>query len=655
MARLGSHHGLIVMALAISTCVRAQGGEDTSQANNSTATIISSLILNLVIFSIQMIAFLIIRPRFPKIYQPKSYLGVEEQRVQPLSKSLLGWIPEYLKTPTSEILYKNGLDAYQFVAFCEMMIWFFAPVFVFSWALLMPLYGAPDNKKNQGIQQFTYSNIGTPRHNQLRLIGVLGANWIIVLYWIWVIRRFVASFVRNRQEFLVSPKHSVTPQARTILITGIPNDYMSERKLSAMYSHFPGGVAKVWLNRDLKDLPELNDKRLAACNKLEAACAKVQSVAFKKIKKGKAEAPGADGEKDPEQNLGVVDKYLTKKERPTHKLGALGCYGEKVDTLEWCREEIPRLTKEIEQRRQNAETDYETYPPRAAAFILFNTQVAAHMAVKAHAHHEPYRMANHYIEAHPLDVIWPNLSLNPYAAKIRTFIAWAITILIVVFWTVIILVVGFISNVQGVAEKIPWLGWLNSIPGVVIGIIQGVLPTVLLAVVNIVLVMFMRFLGRFSGIPTHTGVELALFDRMAIFNLVQNFLILTIISGVSSGINQIVDIIKDPVNLPQLLAQYIPQASNFFLSFVLLQGLTGSAAGFLQIAGLAIYYIKRWLLASTPRKLWHIDNDMPTVAWGTLFASTTLLSVIGIGYTILAPIMNLFALAAFILFFLMYK
>lgn len=651
-------HALLQCALA-ALAVMATGAQAQEASNNqsSTSTIISSLVLNLIIFAVEMTAFIILRPRFPMVYRPKTFKGHAENRVAPLSDSLFGWIPEFLKVPTSEILYKNGLDAYQFVAFCEMMIWFFAPVFLFSWALLMPLYGAPDNNGKQGFLRFTYGNVGPARRDQLRLIAVLGANYIIILYWIWVMYRFVAAFVKNRQEFLTNPKHAASAQARSILITGIPNNYLSERKLTSMYSQFPGGVAKVWLNRDLKEIPDLFDERLKACNKLEAACAKIQKVAFKKIKKGKAEAPGATSghEKDAEMNMGALDKYLTKKERPTHKLGALGLYGEKVDTFEWAREEIPRLTKEIETRRSAAETDYETYPAASAAFIMFNNQIAAHMAVKAHAHHEPYRMANHYVEAHPDDIIWPNLSMNPYAAKIRTAIAWTITIVIVLFWTVVTLVVGFISNLSGTANQISWLNWINSIPTVVVGIIQGILPTVLLAVFNILLVMFLRFLGRFSGIPTHTGVELALFDRMAIFSLVQNFLILTIISGVSSGINQIVPIISDPVNLPQVLAQYVPSASNFFLSYVILSGLTGTASGFLQIAPLIIYYVKKFLLASTPRKVWHIDNDMRSVAWGTQFASTTLISVIGIGYTVMAPIMNLFAFVAFTLFFLMYK
>jgi hypothetical protein len=646
-----AHHPLWLAAVALLFAAMPASAQSTSSA--STSTVISSLILNLIIGGIEISVFLLLRPRFPKIYRPKTYLGLPEERVTPLSDTLFGWVPQFIKVPTTEILYKNGLDAYQFVAFLEMMIWFFAPTFVFTWLLLLPIYGAKPNNAQSGFNQFVFGNVGTGRAQQLRLIAPLFANWIVVFWWLYVMRRFLSAFVTHRQEFLTSPKYANSPQAKTILITGIPNDYLSEKKLTAMYSHLPGGVAKVWLNRDLKEMPQLFDDRLAACNKLEAAQSKLQKIAHKKIKKGKVESSLHD--KDAELSLDVADKYVTKKERPTHKLGALGCFGEKVDTIEWCQTEIPRLTKELDERRQAADKDYDTYKPQAAAFILFHTQIAAQIAVKAQAHHLPYRMANHYAGAHPQDVIWPNLSMNPYAAKIRSAIGWAITIAIVIFWTVVTGVVGVISNVKGLATNVSWLHWLDSIPSVVVGIIQGILPTVLLAVLNILLVMFLRFLGRFSGIPTRSGVELSTFTRMAIFSLVQNFLILTIISGASSGINQIVPIISNPAGLPKLLSTVIPKASIFFLSYVILAGITGAASGFLQIVGLLIYYVKKFLLASTPRKTWHIDHDMGSVAWATLFASTTLLSVIGIGYSIIAPIMNLFALVAFFLLFLMYK
>lgn len=56
-------------------------------------------------------------------------------------------------------------------------------------------------------------------------------------------------FITVRQLHLINPAHSKSVQANTILVTGIPARYLSEPALSQLYSHLPGGIAKVWLNR----------------------------------------------------------------------------------------------------------------------------------------------------------------------------------------------------------------------------------------------------------------------------------------------------------------------------------------------------------------------------------------------------------------------
>lgn len=53
-------------------------GSGSGTANASTSTVVASLILNGVIFAIEIIAFFMLRPHFRKIYQPRSYLPPSE-------------------------------------------------------------------------------------------------------------------------------------------------------------------------------------------------------------------------------------------------------------------------------------------------------------------------------------------------------------------------------------------------------------------------------------------------------------------------------------------------------------------------------------------------------------------------------------------------
>lgn len=65
-----------------------------------------------------------------------------------------------------------------------------------------------------------------------------------------------------------------------------------------------------------------------------------------------------------------------------------------------------------------------------------------------------------------------------------------------------------------------------------------------------------------------------------------------------------------------------------FHRFIILQGLSGVAGGFLGIVQLVIYYVKLFILGSTPRSIYDIKFGPRTVQWGTLFPSVTLLTVI---------------------------
>ena len=85
---------------------------------------------------------------------------------------------------------------------------------------------------------------------------------------------------------------------------------------------------------------------------------------------------------------------------------------------------------------------------------------------------------------------------------------------------------------------------------------------------------------------------------------------------------------NNPGSIPTLLAQNLPKASTFFLTYIVLQGLTGTASGSLQIVPLVLYYVKLFLLGSTPRSIYGIKYTMRSVSWGTLFPTVTLLVVI---------------------------
>ncbi|KAI6106921.1 hypothetical protein EDD16DRAFT_1899046 [Pisolithus croceorrhizus] len=648
----------------------------------TTTTFLTALVFNGAVFAAEIIAFTLLRPYFKPIYEPRTVHLIENQRVKPFDGGLFSWPIALFKADYRDIERVNGPDAYLFVRFLRMMIRVLLPIWIISWAVLLPLTSVNNSVAGKtGLDRFTFGNVSP--YNQPRYAGHLVCAYLFTFWIYWNIRREMSHFVTVRQLYLVDSKHSRSSQANTILVTGIPAKFQSEQALAQLYSHLPGGVKKVWLNRNLKDLPAVYNRRLSACNKLESAETNLIRTALKirnkKLKGGeKVDDAYNDNPDQAERDIALAEKLVPKDKRPTHRLPpsflpfSLPFVGEKVDTIEWARNEIVTCTTLLREARHalaeqsnppatdvdgNGGTSHEdlpvqTYPPLSSAFITFKKQIAAHMAHRMLTHHDPYRMADRYLEVSPQDVIWGNLAMNPYEKRVRKVISYAATAALIIFWAIPVAFVGIVSNIQGLCVRESWLAWLCKIPSPVIGIIQGILPAVLLAVLNMLLPIVLRMLGSFEGIPTRTGLELSLMTRFFIFQVIHSFLIVTLSSGIIAALPSI---LKNPSSIATLLASYLPQASTFFLTYIVLQGLSGVAGSFLSIVQLVLYYVKLVLLGSTPRSIYNIKFGPRTVAWGTLFPSITLLTVVTFGYSIISPIINGLSVAAFFLFYLLYK
>ncbi|KIM46819.1 hypothetical protein M413DRAFT_16459 [Hebeloma cylindrosporum] len=691
----------------------------------STATFVTALVFNAAIFGIELAVFTLIRPYFKAIYEPRTYVPKPEKRIAPLSKNAFRWPLAVFEADYRGIISANGLDAYFFVRFLRVMVFILLPIWLVSWAVLLPTTAVKTSTGLKGLDRFTFGNVATNDQSRYaaHLILVYGFT-----FWIFYhIKQEMRHFVITRQQHLIERTHA-----------------------KSLFNNLPGGVKKIWINRNLKELPDIYDRRTAACAKLESAETQLLRTAAKlRLKAAKEGAQKDAAPADAESRAIPAEIEVPESDRPTHKLGSIPFFGQKVDSINWAREEIVECTRLLEEKRAyiNAADEHgspepttegdelegsaldeegnprlrksETklnplvagrqavdavegvakgavsgvakgaqavkgrvvgsggaegeYPPLNSAFITFNKQISAHLAVQVLPHHEPYRMSNRYIEVAPEDVIWSNLGLNPYEQKVRTAISYAATAGLIICWAIPVSFVGVISNVHTLCKTAPFLAWICTLPDVVVGIIsmrsfpylifgpflilpflslQGILPPVLLAVLMMLLPIVLRLLARFEGIPKYTGLELSLMTRFFIFQVIHSFLIMTLSSGIIAALP---GLINNPTSIPNILATNLPQASTFFLTYIVLQGLSGVAGGFLQIVRLIIYYVKLFILGSTPRSVYSIKYIPGGVAWGTLFPSITLLVVITLGYSIISPIINGLACAAFFLFYQLYK
>lgn len=101
-------------------------------------------------------------------------------------------------------------------------------------------------------------------------------------------------------------------------------------------------------------------------------------------------------------------------------------------------------------------------------------------------------MVPRYIGLTPGSVIWSNLRIKWWDLIIRRFVTAGIVAALIIFWAIPVAFVGVISNVNYLTEKLPWLGFINDCPDVILGVITGLLPAALMAVLMALLPIFLR-------------------------------------------------------------------------------------------------------------------------------------------------------------------
>ncbi|KAG4303588.1 hypothetical protein PCANB_000253 [Pneumocystis canis] len=642
-------------------------GKIRSSEGTSLPAFLTSLSVNFVMFTIQMVAFFVLRNFLHRVYEPRSVIKIlhRDKKVQPPPKSFFKLFQVLYQTSPEDIIKKSGLDAYFFLRFLRMCIILFSVSILIIWPILLPINSVNGmdktyKGKHRGLDRFSFGNV-SPKHTS-RYWAHLILAYLFVSVTCYLIYYELRHFIQVRQAYLCSSQHCNTTSATTILITTVPNEYLDVEKLKMLFSIYPGGVKNVWINRDFSSLLEQIEKRDVIAQQLEEAETSLIRTALKNNKKKKLDKRKKSNTSNSENfqslsnmecNKGLVYEYVSYNKRPKHRLPlfpwfiSLPFIGKKVDTIDWCILELKKLNLEILEQQKHPER----FKQMNSVFIQFNEQISAHMACQSILHHSALHMTPKYLHISPKEIIWDNLQLKWWDRLIRTIVVVISIAALVIFFAFPVAFVGSLSNVISLSKKFSWLEFLGNLSRSVSGLITGLLPSVLLAIIMAAVPIIMRFAAELKGLPTQTNVELTVQNMYFSFLVVQVFLVVTVSSGITAVI---ASIINNPQNTPKLLAQNLPRASNFFFSYILLQGLSIASGELLQIITLIILYTFGKLMDNTPRKLWSRFTTLRVLEWGTTFPRFTNLSVIGITYSVIAPLIMIFVIIAFILFYATY-
>jgi len=361
-------------------------------------------------------------------------------------------------------------------------------------------------------------------------------------------------------------------------------------------------VAHIWIATDTKELEDMNDEREKTAMKLEGAECKLLKAANTEWLKAQKKGDSLDNPMH----------WADEHKRPTHRIKPL--IGKKVDTLDYCREHISDLQTKIEALQQK-HYDGDGVETIGAVFIEFNTIQAAESAYQELPYHKPKHMQPRTIGTAPEEILWNNLSMPWWRRELSYAIATCLVILLILLWSPLTALAGAISNIYYL-ESLSWLSWLSAIPSVITGLVSGLLPSLIIVILMALVPMFLKMFAKLAGAASTGEVQLMVQGWYFWFQFIIVFLITTFSSGAISVIQQIR---MDPSSAPVLLAQNIPKASNFYISYFVLVGLTTFGATLANIVVLALFIVLGKILDKTPRKKYDRYMNVKGLEWGTMY------------------------------------
>ncbi|KAG9240330.1 hypothetical protein BJ878DRAFT_430550 [Calycina marina] len=678
----------------------------------SFATLFSTLAPVSVYAAVCLLIFLVLRRKWPRVYAPRTFLSSLDthERSDPLPGGCFNWIPAFYRSPDVDVLNKSSLDGYLFLRYLKLLCVICAVGCIITWPVLLPLhrYGGEGSKQ---LDILTFGNVKDPMvyyahaFQAWLFFGKLVARFIL-----YMVSRECVFFINLRQAHLLSPYYADRLSSRTVLFTCVPQNILDEKKLRKIF----GESAKhIWVPREVEELDELVKDRESTARRLERAeitlIKKVNAAYFHALKNGHPDIiterwsqgsaqkemdmahiisprshsldekdfssppmsppspvlpsspkdfPRHNGNTglqtsykykgpDPELNGSTAAQWIPYSQRPVHR--PLANYGRRVDTIKWSRNQLKAMEKKISRLRRQYKKKLGNKIP--AVFIEFDSQLSAQSAYQTLSHHCANHMVADIVGVSPDGIIWNSLCLRWWERIVRRFAVQALIAVLVIFWSIPCALVGIISNIKFLTDSLPFLFWINDLPSVILGLISGLLPALGLSLLMSAVPFIMRALARVAGIPTTAKVELFTQNAYFVFQVVQVFLVTTLTSAASSALLGIID---DPTSAKSLLSQNLPKASNFYVSYFILQGLAMSATR--MIHGGSIWWNQLLPNASgNPRLIARRYHRLRVVHWGAIYPVFTNMGVIAISYALIAPLVLGFAFCGLLVIYVTYR
>lgn len=603
----------------------------------SGAAILAAFIPTFITALVYLSIFVVIRNIYRKVYAPRTFLGTvpEKDRTPAERASGAHWFRDFRTLPDRFVLQHNSLDAYLYLRFLKAITAVCIVGCCLTWPILFPINANGGGKESQ-LDRITFSNVNKNHF----LWAHVAVAWVYLLGVLAFVAWERLRLIGIRQAYFLNDEYATRLSARTVLWLNAPRDASLPENVR---KYFGDDAERMWAVRDTGDLERLIARRDSTAYALERAELDLIVTAAKLHKHrgpGTNVLNGGGGAAE-------AQPLVPPTRRPSQRNPPI--VGQRVDTIDENRKVIADLSETIENHRAAPGRNVREH---SAVFVAFNSQPAAHRAFQQISFQPRLPTEDRYLAVQPKEVIWKTLIMPVSVRLSKASLSLVFVIVFTIFFSIPSGIIGTISNVEYLAKRYDWLSWINNLPPVILSLLTGFVPPFLTSWFVSYVPKLFRHVAKMSGEPTLPQAELKTQVWYFVFQVVQVFLVTTTASGAAAVASSLA---SDPTSATDVLAESLPKASNFYLTYFILQGTASAADNLLKYSDLFEYLFYECFWDKTPREKFHTYATMKGTPWAAWYPKFTNFLVIAIAYSCIAPLMLGFAAAGIFLYYLSYR
>ncbi|KAF9686398.1 hypothetical protein SADUNF_Sadunf03G0154500 [Salix dunnii] len=520
----------------------------------------------------------------------------------------VAWIPRAFRVTEDEILDIGGLDALIVIRLFKFGIYFFGICSLVGLVLLLPInFGAQDEQSiiYHSMDPFTISNISAGSN---RLWVHFLCLWLISFYGLYLLYKEYDEIAVKRIQLLQNLRHR--PDRFNVLVRQVPfcNEHNAYGcSVDHFFSkHHPNSYCSYQMIHNGKDIEDLLHQAKHVARKIEGLRGRIT------VKKCDKESLLLDVSQEDDVKIALFEEKL---QEIVHKIRQL-------------QNESMLKGKEL-----------------PVAFVTFKSRHGAALVSQTQQHSHPLIWITE-MAPEPRDVSWRSLEIPFRILPLCKIGAVVAASLLTIFFAVPVTAVQGIAKLEKLKKWFPPAMAMELIPGLS-SIITGYLPSAILKGFIYVVPFAMLGMAKLGGSISKSKEEIKACN-MVFYFLVGNVFFLSLISG--SLLDELGEYFTHPRSIPSHLASAVSAQADFFVTYILTDGLSGFSLEILQ-PGLLVWDAVKSCTAGRG------DEENPylySLPYFRIIPSVSLSILVGMVYAVVAPLLLPFFVGYFYLGYVVY-